>query len=220
MPDRLNDVFNVKDFGARPSNRLGGPDCSTAINDAVNAAVASGGGVVFFLPDIMTSPLLYMFLQAPPVCGSSVALDQTLIAAAPFAAIYKTICCGLIGTRIIQFAASNISDLSIMAITRSTVRRRQTIQPVRDRETRPPITTTSCSHRSSDQITYIIAFFVVSPGHNLGNDPTKPANKKGGANPVWHKTNISKATQVACGGSGGYNVEVAWDGRQWRIAGP
>jgi hypothetical protein len=53
MPDRLVDIINVKDFGA---DATGVSDSATAIQNAINAAMASGsvsarqGGMVFFPP--------------------------------------------------------------------------------------------------------------------------------------------------------------------------
>src|SRR3984893_851137 len=49
MPDRLSDIFNVKDFGALGNwNGSTGADDTNAIQAALNAA--NGGGIVFFPP--------------------------------------------------------------------------------------------------------------------------------------------------------------------------
>jgi hypothetical protein len=51
MPDRLSDIFNVKDFGALGNwNGSTGNDDTSAIQAAINAATANGGGIVFFPP--------------------------------------------------------------------------------------------------------------------------------------------------------------------------
>src|ERR1700730_5765274 len=51
MPDRLSDIFNVKDFGALGNwNGSTGADDTNAIQAAINAATANGGGIVFFPP--------------------------------------------------------------------------------------------------------------------------------------------------------------------------
>ena len=47
QPDRLADVKNVLDYGADPTNVS---DSTTAIQNAVNAAVSAGGGTIFFSP--------------------------------------------------------------------------------------------------------------------------------------------------------------------------
>lgn len=53
MPDRLQDVFNVKDFGAVGTNfatGAGGVDDRAAIQATFDAAAENGGGIVFFPP--------------------------------------------------------------------------------------------------------------------------------------------------------------------------
>ena len=54
MPDRLNDIINVKDWGAIGNNRAN--DTSAAID----YAISQGGGKVFFPPGsyILTRPLV------------------------------------------------------------------------------------------------------------------------------------------------------------------
>src|SRR3984893_79555 len=51
MPDRLSDIFNVKDFGALGNwNGSTGNDDTSRIQAAINATTANGGGIVFFPP--------------------------------------------------------------------------------------------------------------------------------------------------------------------------
>jgi hypothetical protein len=150
-------VFNVKDFGARPSNRLGGPDCSTAINDAVNAAVASGGGIIFFPPgyyEVTSSIYVPPSAAGLRFVGSGVGSD----------ADRGSTICGNLQDYLLRidwnsnYPVRSIEFLGFKHYGNHTINctTPQTIQPVRDRGNRPPITTMSCFHRSSDQITYII----------------------------------------------------------------
>jgi hypothetical protein len=57
MPDRLNDVTNVKDWGATGNGRT---DDAPAIQAAIDAAIAAGGGTVWFPTGdyVVYSPLL------------------------------------------------------------------------------------------------------------------------------------------------------------------
>jgi len=68
MPDRLSDIVNVKDWGARGNNS----DDTNAIQNAINYCISQGGGKVFF-------PIGAYLIRNPLVVGSNSDVGVQLI---------------------------------------------------------------------------------------------------------------------------------------------